>query len=386
MAIESLVREAVSDGDITTSVIAELLVTLRRCDQLDFMTEAQCLAYVCWHLADRYGRTQQALDALFARGDLPVRVQGASILEVGSGPAPAVYATSDYYRHLSRWCADSGQARHLVPLLRADTLDHGPGWGRLLHRLSELRLRASATPDPALTGAIPFSTTYPNLRAFSVRGLHQEVIRRVAQSLQHEFDRSDEYVSDRDAHQLALASGAYRPSAYDLIVMCNFLTNTSFAIDFELELRELACSLTPGGILLILGATGGLYPQVYAQLNRLVTSARPKLKQVLNAELGVHENDSLIRRRVATQIINTLNHLKQQAPAEFAAVRSELPKDVRNLDVTKVRFGRFTVLAYKREGGSAFSARERRRMDRRRAELPADRPAEGGFGLPLATG
>ena len=115
------------------------------------------------------------------------------------------------------------------------------------------------------------------------------------------------------------------------------------------------------------------------------SSARPKLKQVLNAELGVHENDSLIRRRVATQIIKTLNHLKQQAPAEFAAVRSELPKDVRNLDVRKVRFGRFTVLAYKREGGSAFSARERRRMDRRRAELAAGRPADGGFGLPVAT-
>lgn len=203
--------------------------------------------------------------------------------------------------------------------------------------------------------------------------------------MQDEFDRSDEYLSDRDAHQLALASGAYPPSAYDLIVMCNFLTNTSFATDFETEIRELAYSLTPGGVLLILGATSGVYPQVYAQLNRLVTSARPKLKQVLNAELGVHENDSLTRRRVATQIIKTLKHLEQQAPAEFAAVRQELPKDVRNLDMTKVRFGRFTVRAYKREGGGAFSVRERRRMDRRRAERAAGRPADGGFGLPVAT-
>jgi hypothetical protein len=46
--------------------------------------------------------------------------------------------------------------------------------------------------------------------------------------------------------------------------MCNFLTNTSFATDFEPEIRELGYSLTPGGVLLILGATGGLYPQVYA--------------------------------------------------------------------------------------------------------------------------
>ena len=48
MSVESLVREAVSDGDIATSVIAELLVTLRHCDQLEFKIEAQCLAYVCW--------------------------------------------------------------------------------------------------------------------------------------------------------------------------------------------------------------------------------------------------------------------------------------------------------------------------------------------------
>jgi SAM-dependent methyltransferase len=372
MSIESLVRGAVSDGDIAASVIAELLMTLRHCDQLDFKTEAQCLAYVCWHLADRYGRTQQALDALFAGGHLPVRIQGASILEVGSGPAPAVYAAGDYYRHLSRWCADSGQPRHLVPLLRADTLDRGPGWGRLLHTLSELRLLASDKPDPALIGAVPFSTTYPKLRAFSVRGLHREGIRQEARSLQDEFDRDDEYLSDQHARQLALESGAYPPSAYDLIVMCNFLTNTNFATDFAVEIRELADSLTPGGILLVLGATGGLYPQVYAQLDRLVIgSGRPKPKLVLKAELEIHENDSLTRRRVAAQIIKTLNYLEEHAPAEFAAVRPELPKDVQHLDVTEVRFGRFAVRAYKREGSGAFSARERRRMARRRTEQPA---------------
>ena len=34
----------------------------------------------------------------------------------------------------------------------------------------------------------------------------------------------------------------------------------------------------------------------------------------------------------------------------------------------------------------AFSVRDRRRMDRRRAELAAGRAADGGFGLPVATG
>jgi hypothetical protein len=59
MSFESLVREAVSEGDIATSVIAELLVTLRHCDQLDFKTEVQCLAYVCW--SDGLCRNQRGL-------------------------------------------------------------------------------------------------------------------------------------------------------------------------------------------------------------------------------------------------------------------------------------------------------------------------------------
>jgi hypothetical protein len=129
MAIESLVRGAVCDGDTATSIIAELLVTLRRCDQLAFKTEAQCLAYVCWHLADRYGRTQQALDALFAGGHLPVRVQGERASSRSAPDRHRVYASGDYYRHLSRRCADSGQPGHLVPLRRADTLDRGPDGG-----------------------------------------------------------------------------------------------------------------------------------------------------------------------------------------------------------------------------------------------------------------
>ena len=238
--------------------------------------------------------------------------------------------------------------------------------------LSELRLMALDDPDLELTRAVPFATTYPNLRAFSVRGLHQEGIRQAAQSLQDEFDRSDEYLSDREARELASVWRTYPPSAYDLIVMCNFLTNTGFTSDFDAEITELAHSLTPGGILLILGATGGLYPQIYAELDGLVTGrARPKLKQVLNAELEVHE-DVIVRRRVATQIIETLSHLERQAPVEFAAVRPELPKDVRRLDPAEVGFGRFAVRAYKREGRHAFSRRERRRMARRRSEVAAD--------------
>jgi hypothetical protein len=68
--------------------------------------------------------------------------------------------------------------------------------------------------------------------------------------------------TEQYAQEFALQSEMYRPSAYDLIVICNFLTNTSFTTEFKAEIRELSRSLTPGGILLVLVGTGGLYPQV----------------------------------------------------------------------------------------------------------------------------
>jgi hypothetical protein len=59
-----------------STVVSQLLPVRTSCDELAFNDSAECLAYVCWHLVDRYGRIHQALDALFRRGHLPLRRRG----------------------------------------------------------------------------------------------------------------------------------------------------------------------------------------------------------------------------------------------------------------------------------------------------------------------
>lgn len=374
--VEELVTASVSDPLSATSVILELSNTLSRCDVLPFDTVEQCLAYASWHLADRYGRIQQALDALFANGHLPLRREGVCLLEVGSGPAPAVYAAGDYYRHLAEWCATTGQDRQLIGLRRADTLDRGPAWGPLLHRLSELRIGTGdemspdQTPPEALRG-LPFTTSYPNLRSFSVRQLHNDDRRQTLRRLQAEADQADDgYLPMAEAQQLTWRPHVGLPSAYDLIVMCNFLTTTAFTTSFTAELRELARSLTPGGILLVLGAVGGNYPKVYSQLDHLVTGpGSPGLKSVIDARMRAHV-DPVASRLVATHIIQTLSHLERANPTEFDAVRPSLAPDVRQLDVEDVEFPEFAIRAFKREGSTALSPSERRRWERRRRDRP----------------
>lgn len=107
--VEQLLNSEVHREAEATAVIDQLIPVLAHCDDLDFDTSEQSLAYISWHLLDRYGRIQQTLDALCRTGDLPIRKQTLTLLEVGAGPAPASYAVSDYYWQFAEWSRATGQ-------------------------------------------------------------------------------------------------------------------------------------------------------------------------------------------------------------------------------------------------------------------------------------
>ena len=78
---------------------------LDKCEDLTFSADTEVRAYAALHLTDRYGRVLQVLEYLFAAGRLPLRHAGVKALEVGAGPAPALYAIHDFYDDLVRWPA-----------------------------------------------------------------------------------------------------------------------------------------------------------------------------------------------------------------------------------------------------------------------------------------
>ena len=54
-----------------------------------------------------------------------------------------------------------------------------------------------------------------------------------------------------------------------MIILCNFLTETKMTRTFANELTGLAKSLTPGGILLILGSHAADYDKIFDDLSAL---------------------------------------------------------------------------------------------------------------------
>lgn len=61
------------------------------------------------------------------------------------------------------------------------------------------------------------------------------------------------------------------------MLMCNFLTMGGSVKDFHADLRQLAFSLTPGGLFIVIGAPDwgkkGQYARIWSELRALVLDA-----------------------------------------------------------------------------------------------------------------
>ncbi len=99
-AVDAVIRGYVTDSTSANAVARALRPTRVACDALAFRTIDEALAYLVQHLADRYGRVTQVLERLLAVGHLPIRKTRLTVLDIGAGPAPALYAIHDFYDDL----------------------------------------------------------------------------------------------------------------------------------------------------------------------------------------------------------------------------------------------------------------------------------------------
>lgn len=270
----STLCEAISDTVFRMASSADALGgrlpdVLGRCDELAFSDGDEVAAYMLLHLADRYGRVTQVLERLFTARHLPIRRRSLSVLEVGSGPAPGLYAVHDFYDDLVLWAQTTGQQVEFTSVTQARAIDRGPAWGWLLHRLSE-KLQELRRELPGFAGAFPYRVAYPNLTGFSPIREHVRELDHQAQTIANDFDRADEPISRGLARQLAQKEGIGTPSAYDVVIMCNFLTDETATVRFRDEIRSLALDLTPGGLFIVLGSADRKYQEIWGDVRRLL--------------------------------------------------------------------------------------------------------------------
>ncbi|MFI5898473.1 hypothetical protein ACIA5D_51255 [Actinoplanes sp. NPDC051513] len=318
---------------------------LASCDRLAFKSDAETVAYLIWHLSDRYGRVLQVLDRLFAAGHLPLRRSRLSVLEVGAGPAPVLFAVRDFYDDLRAFITTSDLGIEAASARILHAIDRGPAWSWLLHRFSE-ELCARQGPDTD-GSALPFGITYDDLEGLSVRREHEAAIDRGAEAILAEFERSDDDITRHTARRFAIEDGNYPPSAYDLIVMCNFLTNTHITEKFATEIELLSTALSAGGLLVVIGAAGGHYPAVYTRLDAILSQTRLRPLNDFPHPIQAHADEGQ-RNLIGAQIRGDVAFSSALAPAAFATTQHRLPEDITNLG-QPIEFPQFQVRAWKNE-------------------------------------
>ncbi len=280
---------------------------------------------------------------------------------MGSGPAPASYAVIDYYAALAAWTKSRGERFQTSPLAEAHTLDRGGAWQSVVHGLSEQLLNTEDRQSVREGGPRRsrfFGITYHEFAKFSPIQLHIDEREKVKRELINE----DGYLACFD--QLSVEQQAARsapPSAYDLIIVANFVTTPSMMAGLKTELENLANSLVPGGVLLTLSGDSKKYEDLWAEYAVLPTVKR--LDHLLDEVVQAHE-DPAIRERVARATIDLLAHINEldgpgldieQLPTDVAeAMRTALFSPPSLTDDPGITYPKFQLHGFVRRFGRSL--------------------------------
>jgi SAM-dependent methyltransferase len=233
---------------------------LGRCDEPIYDTPLAADAYAFVHLLERYRRFWRVLEEMTRAGLLPMRERGIDILDVGTGPAPALYATTDFYALLSRYAGERGISRLVTPAPQLFSIESSRGMSSLFHYLSEI----AGMPGP-------FGTTFTDLAAFDPAAIRREQIKWRIRQISDEDDLDDKEAARWVHNNENYWQDQYR---YSLCIFSNFLTQVDTVDRYSDELLSIFRALRPGGVVVLMGAVNAQYPQIYHRLAEIAAEGR----------------------------------------------------------------------------------------------------------------
>jgi hypothetical protein len=340
-------------GDQARQVIEEFPGVFGNCDQLEFHEAAQALAYLIIHLPDRYCRQFQVLERLLASGYLPMgKSDSFAVIDIGAGPGPGIFATRSFYAALAHYASRYHPSWRVATLGFGDVVERGRAMPHVLHCFAEALLLAEqgqlhphageSEPNPCITelrsSSTPFGAHFDDFTTLDVAGA-----RRRRQRAAQEMD-------DEDAQWPSWEWPA-PPGAYALAIMMYFLTPGSDAMRRFSEAvdRLMTGALVPGGTILVLGAHGPDYQEVYRELDRRAAAAHlthvEGFGQLLQA--GHRADERAAVRDLTRRLWNSLASLAGDVSQVEGELRSRRGAKIFD-QATSFGFPRFQVRAYRR--------------------------------------
>jgi hypothetical protein len=220
-------------------------------DARTYLVYENVLAYCHIHFLERYRRFYQVLERLYEIGHLPMRDSEVRVLDVGTGPAPCLYAFQDFYDQIRGFANFRRLTElHLNPPV-LNCVEQSPAMERFMHHFSERTLRPR-----------PFGATHRDFLKLDLSALRR--------ASEEESRKSQESDWDDPGVPWPFDPVDYK---HDLYIFSNFLTTREFAATARNQLLKIFYWLGPGQRLLIMGSSAHQYDEIYDFINGLASQA-----------------------------------------------------------------------------------------------------------------
>lgn len=201
------------------------------------------LAYGFVHLLDRYLRVWEIMESLVQQKVLPVPQKNPAVLDIGSGPAPVLYAAANFYRQLSRFAQAEGIERLVTPVPELQPIELSQDMCHFFHVLSEYSKQDG-----------PYGALLSDFSEFDPQGMRK-----------HDDTDNDSLLGGSQEIQ-TWTNDLHR---YQLVFFSNFLTAPNVVVRFSEQISSAFANQRPGGVIVVQGGVGGPYPKIYRMLEDL---------------------------------------------------------------------------------------------------------------------
>ncbi|MEZ5045338.1 MAG: hypothetical protein R2828_35915 [Saprospiraceae bacterium] len=244
-----LLQYRLDNDEFTRSVASKFEDVLSNCDEIDYQDDETATAYGILHFLNRYHRFQLNFLKLLEHRFLPTRNYKMDILDVGTGPGPALFAISDAYISLKLFAEELNIKRLKNLEFRCDYVERSIGFRNWLHHLTEyVNYYSEKEPDWQVPYHHGTFNDFSGIQFNELSGFWDT-----------NWDGDYIYKNHIIKHR------------FNVVIFSNFLTKIDQVEEIKQELINSVRYLRNQGILIIVGGVGKQYPKIYDRIENILT-------------------------------------------------------------------------------------------------------------------
>ena len=267
--LHALLEERVQTKEDALKVWTAVPSVMGECDDPDTFTKPETVSAYSWlHLPDRYVRTWLTLQEFVKHFLLPMGKEGVRVLDVGTGPGPAAFATHDFYAAMTAYAEVSGNELWRQPP-DMTCVESSRAMNSFRHHLAEFMAMHGA-PHSVLAMCSDIGDFESILPTEGRRALNHSLRGQEDEYYDEEREQwdSDLRYTPEEANEIANNQHRYR-----LFTFSNFLTNTTIVDKFDANLTDILNDAGAGSVLVLIGGKEGEYERVRQKVADLAHKA-----------------------------------------------------------------------------------------------------------------